>query len=120
MYAASNQVDNLIVSIDYNGQQIDGSLDQVLSMGNIRAKFEAFGWLVIDVEQGNDIQSILNGLQTAKAHSGKGKPICVLLHTIMGNGVDFMMHTHDWHGKAPNDAQLATALEQKPETLGDY
>jgi transketolase len=120
MYAASNQVDNLIVSIDYNGQQIDGSLDQVLSMGNIRAKFEAFGWLVIDVEQGNDIQSILNGLQTAKAHSGKGKPICVLLHTIMGNGVDFMMHTHDWHGKAPNDAQLATALEQNPETLGDY
>ena len=108
------------MSIDFNGQQIDGSLDQVLSMGNLRAKFEAFGWLVIDVPQGNDLESIMSGLQTAKDHTRKGQPICVLLHTIMGHGVDFMMHTHAWHGKAPNDDQLATALEQNPETLGDY
>ena len=120
MYAASNLVDNLIVTVDYNGQQIDGSLDEVLSLGNLRAKFEAFGWLVIDIENGNDLSSVISGLKSAQEHTGKGKPICVLMHTVMGNGVDFMMHTHAWHGKAPNDDQLALALAQNPETLGDY
>lgn len=120
MYAASNQVDNLIVTVDYNGQQIDGSLDDVLSLGNLRAKFEAFGWLVIDIQDGNDLSSVIAGLSSAKEHTGKGKPICVLMHTVMGHGVDFMMHTHAWHGKAPNDDQLAMALAQNPETLGDY
>lgn len=120
MYVASNQVDNLIVTVDYNGQQIDGSLDDVLSLGNLRAKFEAFGWLVIDIQDGNDLSSVIAGLSSAKEHTGKGKPICVLMHTVMGHGVDFMMHTHAWHGKAPNDDQLAMALAQNPETLGDY
>ena len=120
MYAASNQVDNLIVTVDYNGQQIDGALDDVLSLGNLRAKFEAFGWLVIEIQNGNDLSSVISGLYSAKEHTGKGKPICVLMHTVMGNGVDFMMHTHAWHGKAPNDDQLALALAQNPETLGDY
>jgi transketolase len=120
MYAASNQVDNLIVTVDYNGQQIDGSLDNVLSLGNLRAKFEAFGWLVIEIQNGNDLNSVVSGLNSAKEHTGKGKPVCVLMHTVMGNGVDFMMHTHAWHGKAPNDEQLTLALAQNPETLGDY
>ncbi len=120
MYAASNQVDNLIVTVDYNGQQIDGSLDQVLSLGNLAAKFEAFGWLVIDINNGNDLNSVISGLKSAQEHTGKGKPICLLMHTVMGHGVDFMMHTHAWHGKAPNDEQLALALSQNPETLGDY
>ena len=120
MYAASNQVDNLIVTVDYNGQQIDGSLDDVLSLGNLRAKFEAFGWLVIDIENGNDLSNVISGLKSAQDHTEKGKPICVLMHTVMGHGVDFMMHTHAWHGKAPNDDQLALALAQNPETLGDY
>ena len=120
MYAASNQVDNLIVTVDYNGQQIDGSLDQVLSLGNLAAKFEAFGWLVIEINDGNDLSSVIAGLKSAQEHTGKGKPICLLMHTVMGHGVDFMMHTHAWHGKAPNDEQLALALSQNPETLGDY
>ncbi|GEQ85796.1 transketolase [Patiriisocius marinistellae] len=120
MYAAGNKVDNLIVSIDLNGQQIDGSTENVLPMGNIKAKFEAFGWDVVSIAKGNDMQSILDGMATAKSKSGNGKPVCVLLHTIMGNGVDFMMHTHAWHGKAPNDDQLAQGLAQNAETLGDY
>ena len=120
MYAASNLVDNLIVTVDYNGQQIDGSLDQVLSLGNLAAKFEAFGWLVIDINDGNDLNIVISGLKSAQEHTGKGKPICLLMHTVMGHGVDFMMHTHAWHGKAPNDEQLALALSQNPETLGDY
>ncbi|MGJ8666628.1 MAG: transketolase [Patiriisocius sp.] len=120
MYAAGNKVDNLIVSIDLNGQQIDGSTDNVLPMGNIKAKFEAFGWEVVSIAKGNDIQSILDGMATAKSKSGNGKPVCVLLHTVMGNGVDFMMHTHAWHGKAPNDEQLVEGLAQNAETLGDY
>ncbi len=120
MYAASNQVDNLIVTVDCNGQQIDGSLDQVLSLGNLCAKFEAFGWLVINISDGNDLNSVISGLKSAREHTGKGKPVCLLMHTIMGNGVDFMMHTHAWHGKAPNDEQLALALDQNPETTGDY
>ena len=120
MYAAGNKVDNLIVTVDLNGQQIDGATDAVLPMGNIREKFEAFGWEVLEIEKGNDLNAIVSGMQAAKAKSGHGKPICVLLHTIMGHGVDFMMHTHAWHGKAPNDEQLAIGLAQNPETLGDY
>ncbi|WP_439151704.1 transketolase [Winogradskyella sp.] len=120
MYAAGNKIDNLISTIDVNGQQIDGSTDNVLPMGNLKAKFEAFGWLVVKIENGNDVESILSGMAKAKSLSGNGKPVCVLLQTVMGNGVDFMMHTHAWHGKAPNDEQLATGLAQNAETLGDY
>lgn len=120
MYAGAKGVDNLIATIDYNKKQIDGSTDNVLSLGDLRAKFEAFNWIVLEIEKGNDIQSILNEMKNAKNLSQKGKPICVLLHTEMGNGVDFMMGTHAWHGKAPNDEQLAIALNQNPETLGDF
>ncbi len=120
MYASAKKVDNLIATVDLNGKQIDGSTDEVLSMGNIKAKFEAFDWDVIEITKGNDFESILSGMNEAKTKTGKGKPVCVLLHTEMGNGVDYMMHTHAWHGKAPNDEQLAKALEQNPETLGDY
>ena len=120
MYASGKKVDNLISTIDLNGQQIDGATDTVLPMGNIREKFEAFGWTVIEIENGNDIDSIIAGMTEAKSSTGKGKPVCVLLKTIMGNGVDFMMHTHAWHGKAPNDEQLSIGLAQNEETLGDY
>ena len=120
MYAGGKGVDNLIATIDYNQKQIDGPTDKVLPLGNLRAKWEAFGWQVIDIEKGNDINAILKGLAEAKALTGKGKPICILLHTEMGNGVDFMMGTHAWHGKAPNDEQLEKGLAQNPETLGDY
>ena len=120
MYAGSKGVDNLIATVDYNQKQIDGPTDKVLPLGNLRAKWEAFGWQVIDIEKGNDISAILKGLAEAKALTGKGKPICILLHSEMGNGVDFMMGTHAWHGKAPNDEQLAKALAQNAETLGDY
>ncbi|MFC2109128.1 transketolase [Bacteroidota bacterium] len=120
MYAAAKKVDNVIATIDFNGQQIDGSTDHVLNMGDLDAKFTAFGWDVLHVEKGNDVEAIVAGLKEAKSRTGKGKPVCVLLHTIMGNGVDFMMYTHAWHGKAPNDEQLANGLSQNPETLGDY
>ncbi len=120
MYAAGKKVDNIIATIDLNGQQIDGSTDDVLAMGSVRAKFEAFGWDVLDIKEGNSIAAVVDGLKEAKSRTGKGKPVCVLLHTIMGHGVDFMMHTHAWHGKAPNDEQLAIGLSQNPETLGDY
>ena len=120
MYAAGNNIDNLIYTIDLNGQQIDGATDNVLPMGNIKAKFEAFGWIVLEIEEGNNIEAILSGMAEAKTKTGQGKPVCVLLKTVMGNGVDFMMHTHAWHGKAPNDEQLAIGLEQNTETLGDY
>lgn len=120
MYASAKKVDNIIATIDVNGKQIDGSTDQVLPMGSLKAKFEAFGWDVLEVKEGNDIEAILAGLATAKSLTGKGKPVCILLYTEMGNGVDFMMHTHAWHGKAPNDAQLESALAQNPATLGDY
>jgi len=120
MYASAKKIDNLISTIDLNGKQIDGATDDVLPMGSIRAKFEAFGWEVIDIIKGNDVDSIIKGLSEAKSKTGKGKPVCVLLHTEMGNGIDFMMHTHAWHGKAPNDDQLADALNQNPVTLGDY
>ncbi len=120
MYASAKKVDNLIATIDLNGKQIDGSTDDVLNMGNIKQKFEAFGWIVIDIEKGNDIESVLSGMSEAKSKAGNGKPVCVLLKTEMGNGVDFMMHTHAWHGKAPNGEQLQSALTQNAETLGDY
>ena len=120
MYASAYKVDNLIATIDLNGKQIDGATDDVLPMGSIRAKFEAFGWDVLDIKEGNNIDAILAGMAEAKGKTGNGKPVCVLLHTEMGNGVDFMMHTHAWHGKAPNDAQLENALAQNPTTLGDY
>lgn len=120
MYAGSNAVDNVICTIDVNGQQIDGSTDQVLALGDLRNKFEAFGWDVVTVEKGNDIDAIKVGMKEAISLSRKRKPICLLLHTEMGNGVDFMMGSHKWHGVAPNDEQLADALAQNPETLGDY
>ena len=120
MYASAKKVDNLISTIDLNGKQIDGTTDEVLPMGSIKAKFEAFDWDVLEIEKGNDIEAILSGLAEAKSRTGKGKPVCILLHTEMGNGVDFMMHTHAWHGKAPNNEQLEKALAQNPATLGDY
>ncbi len=120
MYAAGNNVDNLISTIDVNSQQIDGCTDDVLPMGDLRAKFEAFGWDVLEIENGNNITEVIAGLNEARSRTGKGKPVCLLLTTVMGNGVDFMMHTHAWHGVAPNDAQLEEALSQNPETLGDY
>ena len=120
MYAAGKKVDNLIATIDLNEKQIDGPTDVVMPMGVISAKFIAFGWDVLTVENGNDLTEIVATLKEAKSMTGKGKPICILLKTEMGNGVDFMMNTHAWHGKAPNDEQLAIALAQNPETLGDY
>ena len=120
MYASAKKVDNLIATVDLNGQQIDGSTTDVLNMGNIKAKFEAFDWDVIEIAEGNNIEAIINGMADAKSRTGKGKPVCVLLHTEMGNGVDFMMHTHAWHGKAPSNEQLENALNQNPATLGDY
>lgn len=112
MYAAAYKVDNLISTVDLNGKQIDGSTDEVLPMGSIRAKFEAFGWTVVEIFKGNDMDSIIEGMTDAKSRTGQGKPVCVLLHTEMGHGVDYMMHTHAWHGKAPNDSQLEAALLQ--------
>ena len=120
MYASHNKVDNLIATIDYNGQQIDGPTSKVLSLGNLKTKFEAFDWKVLEVEKGNDMEEILNVLDEAKSLTGQGQPICILLKTGMGHGVDYMMGSHAWHGKAPNDEQLAKALDQLEETLGDY
>ena len=120
MYAAAKNVDNLIATIDLNGKQIDGTTDQVLNLGSLEAKLTAFGWDVLNIEKGNDIESIIAGMKEAQSRTGKQKPVAVLLHTEMGNGVDFMMYTHAWHGKAPNDEQLEEALKQNPETLGDY
>ncbi len=120
MYASAKKVDNLISAIDLNGQQIDGSTDDVLPMGSIKGKFEAFGWDVLEIADGNDIEQVITGLENAKSRTGKGKPVCILLKTEMGAGIDFMMGTHKWHGVAPNDEQLGMALEQLPETIGDY
>ena len=120
MYASAKKVDNLICTVDVNEKQIDGSTDEVMAMGSLRAKFEAFGWQVLSIEQGNDLNTILATLAEATTATGQGKPICILMHTEMGNGVDFMMGTHKWHGVAPNDEQLASALAQNAETLGDY
>ena len=119
MFAAHNKVDNLIATIDYNGQQIDGPVDEVLSLLDLKAKWEAFGWIVQEFD-GNDMESVVNGLQRAQSMTGKGKPVMNLMRTEMGFGVDFMVGTHKWHGIAPNDEQLADALGQLEETLGDY
>lgn len=120
MYASAKNVDNIIATVDLNGKQIDGPTDEVLNMGSLKNKFEAFGWDVLEIEKGNDIETVINGLSEAKTRTGKGKPVMVLLKTEMGYGVDFMMHTHAWHGKAPNDEQLETALAQNISTLQDY
>jgi len=120
MYASANKVDNIIVTVDHNGQQIDGSTEDVLDIGNLKEKFKSFGWEVLEVDNGNSLDNIYEALKIAKESSKKGKPIAILMNTVMGNGVDFMMHTHEWHGKAPNDDQLEIALNQNPETLGDY
>ncbi len=120
MYASAKKVDNIIATIDLNGKQIDGPTDEVLHMGSLKAKFEAFGWDVVTIEKGNDVESVIEGMKAAKAKTGNQKPVMVLLHTEMGNGVDFMMNTHAWHGKAPNNEQLENALYQNLMTLGDY
>jgi len=120
MFAAAKNVDNLIATIDLNGKQIDGATDEVLPMGDIAAKFLAFGWEVLHLKNGNDLSAIITTLKKAKNKTGNGKPVVVIMHTEMGNGVDYMMHTHAWHGKAPNDEQLENALSQNQETLGDY
>ena len=119
LYASAKKVDNYIATIDLNRQQIDGSTDEVMFMGSIKAKFEAFGWTVMEM-LGNDMAAVIEGINKAKTLTGKGKPVCIIMHTEMGFGVDFMQGTHHWHGKAPNDDQLATALGQLEETLGDY
>lgn len=119
MYAAHHKIDNLIATIDVNGQQIDGPTEEVMSLGDLRAKWEAFGWHVIE-SKGNDMASIVASLEEARSLTGKGKPIMNLMHTEMGYGIDFMVGTHKWHGIAPNDEQLASALSQQEETLGDY
>jgi len=120
MFAPHHKVDNLIVTVDYNGQQIDGSTNDVLSLGDLPAKWAAFGWDVMILENGNDIEAVIGALKEAKGRTGKGKPVVILLKTEMGFGVDFMVGTHKWHGKAPNDEQTAHALTQLEETLGDY
>ena len=120
MFAAAKKIDNLIAIIDLNGKQIDGSTDDVLPMGSLKDKFIAFGWQVHEVENGNSIPHLIKNIELAKSNLGSKKPIVLLMKTEMGNGVDFMMNTHAWHGKAPNDEQLSVALNQNRETLGDY
>ena len=120
MFASAKNIDNIIVTVDYNGQQIDGSTKDVLDIGNLKGKLESFDWKVLEIENGNSLNEVYEVLSEAKKNTLKGKPIAILMKTIMGNGVDFMMHTHKWHGIAPNDEQLNNALNQNPETLGDY
>ena len=120
MFAAANNIDNLIATVDVNGKQIDGSTDEVLDLGNLEMKFISFGWEVILLNNGNNISEVINSLIKAKSKLSKGKPVVILMKTEMGNGVDFMMNTHAWHGVAPNDEQLKSGLKQNPETLGDY
>ena len=120
MFAAANNIDNLIATVDVNGKQIDGSTDEVLNLGNLEMKFISFGWEVIVLKKGNNISEVINSLIEAKSKLSKGKPVVILMKTEMGNGVDFMMNTHAWHGVAPNDEQLKSGLKQNPETLGDY
>ena len=119
LFAPHNKVDNLIITIDVNGQQIDGPTNKVLNLDNLKTKFEAFNWTVLDMN-GNDMDDVVSVLDKAKSMTGQGKPICILMTTEMGKGVDFMEGSHEWHGIAPNDDQLAKALAQLPETLGDY
>ena len=119
LFAAHKKADNLIATIDFNGQQIDGPTKDVMGLGNLKTKFEAFDWIVTEMD-GNDMQAVVNGLETAKSLTGNGKPVVILMTTAMGKGIDFMEGTHEWHGIAPNDEQLQNALSQLPETLGDY
>jgi transketolase len=119
MFAPNHNVDNLIVTIDWNGQQIDGPTYKINSLGDIKEKFDAFGWYTMEMN-GNDMDEVVHTLREARSLVGKGKPIAIIMHTIMGKGVDFMENDHNWHGVAPNDEQLAKGLEQLPETLGDY
>ena len=120
MYASANKIDNLICTIDNNNKQIDGDIKDVLDMGSLELKFQAFGWVVLTIENGNDLSEIETKLNEAKNLCFKGNPIVIIMKTEMGNGVDFMMGTHKWHGVAPNDEQLKLALDQNPETIGDY
>jgi len=120
MFAYAKKIDNLIAIVDLNGQQIDGSTSDVLNIGSLKDKFLSFGWEVVEIEKGNNMEEIFNGMVKAKELTKNHKPVVVLMKTIMGNGVDFMMHTHKWHGIAPDDEQLDLALSQNPETLGDY
>lgn len=121
MFASAKKVDNLIATIDYNGRQIDGDTDKVLSLGNLHAKLEAFGWEVLEEKNGNDLEAVIATLERAKSKTGNGKPVVIMLHTEMGQGVDFMMGSHAWHGKAPNDEQLANALSQlQLDEVADY
>jgi transketolase len=120
LFGAQHKVDNLIATCDYNGQQIDGTTDQVMSLGNLAAKIESFGWEVLTIDNGNDMASVVAGLNNAKSKLGKGKPVFIIMTTAMGAGVDFMLNDHKWHGVAPNDEQLARALGQLEESLGDY
>jgi transketolase len=119
MFAAHHKVDNLISTVDWNHQQIDGTTDKVMNLGNIRQKFDAFGWKTLETN-GNDMDELVSTLKEARSLTGKGQPVGILMHTIMGKGVDFMENDHGWHGIAPSDEQLAKALAQLPETLGDY
>jgi len=119
MFAAAQKVDNIISTVDYNGRQIDGDVEDVLDLGDLAGKWKAFGWDVMEMN-GNDLEDVIKTLKEAKSHTGKGKPVVILMRTEMGNGVDFMMGSHKWHGVAPNDEQLESALSQNPETLGDY
>ena len=120
LYAGAKGIDNIIATVDYNNAQIDGKVDEVLSLGNLKAKFEAFNWEVVDIKNGNNLDEVITGLKQSKNLTGKGKPVAVLLHTRMGYGVDFMEGDYRWHGKPLNDEQLEKALQQLPETLGDY
>ncbi|MFN3021527.1 transketolase [Soonwooa sp.] len=121
MYGAAKKVDNIIATIDYNGRQIDGDTDDVLSLGDLHAKLEAFGWLVLEEKNGNDLEAVIAILEKAKSETGNGKPVAILLHTEMGQGIDYMMGSHAWHGKAPNDEQLASALQQlQLDEITDY
>lgn len=120
MYAAGHKIDNLIATVDYNGRQIDGDVEDVLSLGDLEGKWKAFGWEVLVENEGNNLSKVVAVLEKAKTLTGKGKPVMILLKTEMGHGVDYMMGTHAWHGVAPNDDQLVEALNQNPETIGDY
>ncbi len=120
LFAAHHKVDNLICTIDWNGQQIDGPTSKVMGLGDLTAKFDAFGWSTLLLEAGNDMDAVVDALRTAKNLTGKGKPVVILMKTEMGKGIDFMEGSHEWHGIAPNDEQLQKALAQLPETLGDY
>ncbi|PIP55414.1 MAG: transketolase [Bacteroidetes bacterium CG23_combo_of_CG06-09_8_20_14_all_32_9] len=119
MFAVAKGIDNLISTVDFNGKQIDGPTDKVLSLGNLHSKWESFGWFVLEMN-GNEMQNVVDTLQSAKTYTGKGKPIVILMKTEMGMGVDFMMGTHKWHGTAPNHEQFEKAIAQLPETIGDY